>query len=62
MDFIWIAVIGAVLVLGVIPVVFRVSGGLDRKADKLQGRDPEAARALREARRDIDRGHFYRGP
>jgi len=43
-------------------VVFGSFRSLDRHADDMEGRDPETARALRKARRDIDRRKGRYGP
>jgi len=57
-----IFIVAAVIVLCAFPFIIGAFRGLDRKADELENRDPQTAKALRQARKDIDRGKGYYGP
>lgn len=62
MDLVSLLIVAGIIVLCLLPVVFGSFRSLDRHADDMEGRDPETARALRRARRDIDRGKGRYGP
>ena len=62
MDLASILIVLAIIVLCALPFIFGSFRGLDRTADDLEFRDPQTARALRNARKDIDRGKGYYGP
>lgn len=62
MDFASILIIAGIVVLCAFPFLVRSFRSVDRRADDLEGRNPEVARAMREVRRDIDRGKGIYGP
>ena len=62
MDFVSVLIILGILVLCLLPLLFGSLRNLDRRADDVQGEDPETARALREARKNIDRGKGWNLP
>lgn len=61
MGFASIFIIAAIIVLCAFPLVIGAFRGLDRKADELENLDPQTSKALRKARKDIDRGKGYYG-
>ena len=56
MDILSILIIAGICILCLLPFVFGSFRGFDRRAKDIEGQNPEAARALREARQNIDRG------
>lgn len=56
MDLPSILIIAGIVFLCLLPVMFRAFRSFDRTADDLEGQDPEVAKAIRDARRDMDRG------
>lgn len=56
MDLVSILIIAAICLLCLLPVLFRAFRGFDKGADDVEGRNPEVARAIEDARRHIDRG------
>lgn len=56
MDFVSVLIILGIIVLCLLPFLFGAWRNIDRRANDIQGRDPDTARALREARKNIDRG------
>lgn len=58
MDWVIWLVVGIVLVLTT--VFFSIRTGLDRRARRMKGADPEMAAALRDIRGQIDKGSMYR--
>lgn len=62
MDLVSILIIVGICILCLLPVIFRSLQSIDRHADDKEGRDPETAKALREARENIDRGKGWYGP
>ncbi|WP_146111812.1 hypothetical protein [Arthrobacter sp. MYb227] len=61
MDTISIIMISVIVLLCVLSVVYGFRRSLDRRANKLQRNDPETARALHEAQRNIDLGKGGQG-
>lgn len=62
MDLVSILIICAIVALCSLPFIFGAFRSLDRRADDLEGSDPEVAQALRDARKNIDRGKGYYDP
>lgn len=62
MDIASILIIAGILALCLLPIIFRSFRSFDKSADDIEGRDPETARAIREARKNIDRGKGRYGP
>ena len=63
MDWVSIIIIGLVVIVAVaIPWVIGSFRSLDRRAEDLEGTDRETAQALRDARKNIDRGRGLYGP
>ncbi|MDQ0095206.1 hypothetical protein [Paeniglutamicibacter psychrophenolicus] len=61
MDMPSILIVAGILVLCLLSVGIGMRRTLDRRARDIQRTDPETARALREARRNIDQGRgLYR--
>ena len=60
MDMVSILIIAGICLLCLLPVLFRSFRGFDKSAD--EGRNPEVARAIRDARHQIDRGKGRYGP
>lgn len=62
MDIVSILIISGIVILCLLPFIFGAFMKFDKKAEELEGTDPETARALRDARRNIDRGRGIYGP
>ncbi|MDO5743469.1 MAG: hypothetical protein Q4P23_03290 [Micrococcaceae bacterium] len=61
MDPLSIVIIAGIVLLCVLPFMLGIFRSNDTKANDIQGQDPEVARALREASRNIDQGRGFRG-
>lgn len=62
MDPVSILIVCVLLMLCALPFAVGAMRSLDRRADDLEGSDPEISKALREARKNIDRGRGYEDP
>lgn len=62
MDIASILIIAGICILCLLPVVVRSFRRFDKSADDLEGQHPDVAKAIREARRNIDRGKGRYGP
>lgn len=61
MDLLSVVIIAGIAVLCLSSGLYVFRRSLDKRADEVQRNDPETARALREARRNIDQGRgLYR--
>ncbi|GAB3620383.1 hypothetical protein GCM10027417_16440 [Glutamicibacter endophyticus] len=56
MDLASIIILISIIVLCALPICLGLYRSWDSKADRLEGSDPEVAQALRDMRRDIERG------
>ena len=59
MDMLSIVIIAGIVLICLLSTIFGLTRNLDKRARDIQGKDPETARALREARRNIDRGNGF---
>ncbi|MGH3653537.1 hypothetical protein [Glutamicibacter sp.] len=62
MDIASILIVCAIVVLCALPFIIGAFRGLDRRADDFEGSNPEISQALRDARKNIDRGKGYYDP
>lgn len=62
MDIMSILIITGILLLCLVPVIFRAFRSYDKAADDLEDRDPESAKAIGAARRKMERGRGICGP
>ena len=62
MDLVSILIMSAVIALCALPFIVGAYRSLDRKATDFDHSDEQTAKALRDARTDIDRGKGYYGP
>lgn len=62
MDIISILIILGIVVLCLLPVLFRSFRSFDKSAEDIEASNPDVARAIREARNQIDRGNGRYGP
>ncbi len=62
MDIASILIIAGICILCLLPVVFRSFRSFDKTANDMEAQNPEVAKAIRDARRDIDRGKGRYGP
>ncbi|GAA4661682.1 hypothetical protein [Arthrobacter cryoconiti] len=62
MDIVSILIIAGIVLLCLLPVLFRSFRSFDKGADDIEARSPEVAKAIREARKQIDRGKGRYGP
>lgn len=62
MDIASILTIAGIAILCLLPVLLRSFRSLDRLADDIEHQNPAAAKAIREARNQIDRGRGRYGP
>ena len=56
MDIVSILIIAGICILCLLPVVFRSFRSFDKCADDIEAQHPDVAKAIREARGNIDRG------
>jgi hypothetical protein len=59
MDMLSIVIIAGIVLICLLSTIFGLTRSLDKRARDMQGKDPDTARALREARRNIDRGQGF---
>lgn len=62
MDIASILIIAGICTLCLLPVLFRSFRSFDKSANDVEGQNPDVAKAIRDARRDIDRGRGRYGP
>lgn len=57
-----ILIIAGICILCLLPVLFRSFRSFDKSANDIEAQHPDVAKAIREARRNIDRGKGRYGP
>lgn len=62
MDIVSILIIAGIVILCLLPVVFRSFRSYDKSANDIEPQSPDVAQAIREARMNIDRGKGRYGP
>lgn len=62
MDIASILIIAGICILCLLPVLFRSFRSFDKSANDIEAQNPDVAKAIRDARRDIDRGKGRYGP
>ncbi|WP_449374473.1 hypothetical protein [Arthrobacter psychrolactophilus] len=62
MDIVSILIIAGIVILCLLPVVFRSFRSYDKSANDMEHQSPDVAQAIREARKNIDRGKGRYGP
>lgn len=62
MDIVSILIIVGICILCLMPVLFRSFRSYDRTANDMEAQNPDVAKAIRDARRNIDRGRGRFGP
>ena len=62
MDIASILIIAGICILCLLPVLFRAFRSYDKTANDMEAQHPDVAKAIRDARRNIDRGKGRYGP
>ena len=62
MDIVSIVIVAGIVILSLLPVLFRSFRSFFKTADDIEARNPDVARAIREARNQIDRAKGRYGP
>lgn len=62
MDIASVLIIAGICILCLLPVLFRSFRSFDKGANDIEAQHPDVAKAIREARRNIDRGKGRYGP
>lgn len=62
MDIVTVLIIAGLVILCLLPLMSGLSKYFDRRANGVEGKDPETERALREVRRDINKGQGWNWP
>ena len=62
MDIASILIVSGIVILCLLPVLLRSFRGFDRRADDVEHENPDAADAIRKARKQIDQGKGWYGP
>jgi len=61
-DIVSILIVVGICILCLLPVLFRSFRSLDKTANDMEAEHPDVAKAIRDARRNIDRGRGRYGP
>lgn len=62
MDIVSILIIAGICILCLLPILFHSFRSFDKGADDIEAQNPDVARAIRDARQQIDRGRGRYGP
>ena len=62
MDVVSILIIAGIAILCLLPILFRCFRSFDKTADDVEAQSPDVARAIRDARNQIDCGKGWYGP
>ncbi|MHA7269097.1 hypothetical protein [Arthrobacter sp. HLT1-20] len=62
MDIASILIIAGICILCSLPVLFRSLRSFDKSANDIEAQNPDVAKGIRDARREIDKGKDISGP